>query len=74
MSVVLLLYGSKHVYYREGFPGLYYGSQPSGNHRRKFEIYGLVYVQKCENVVQVRSLAEEDDEVFTGDVSLDEVR
>ena len=31
-------------------------------------------VQKCENVVQVRSLAEEDDEVFTGDVSLDEVR
>ena len=30
-------------------------------------------VQKCENVVQVRSLAEDDDEVFTGDVSLDEV-
>ena len=30
-------------------------------------------MQKCENVVQVRSLAEEDDEVFTGDVSLDEV-
>ena len=26
-----------------------------------------------KNMVQVRSLAEEDDEVFTGDVSLDEV-
>ena len=25
-------------------------------------------------MVQVRSLAEEDDEVFTGDISLDEVR
>ena len=53
---------------------MYYGSQSSGNYRRKFKIYVLINVQKCENVVQVRSLAEEDDEVFTGDVSLDEVR
>ena len=30
--------------------------------------------KSVENMVQVRSLAEEDDEVFTGDISLDEVR